>query len=225
MDNVVDLERTAGVLRALQPDIVALQEVDNRVMRSGGADQAAVLGGLLGMEHAFGAFMDYQGGQYGMAILSRHPIGDVVAVPLPEGNEPRVALSAEVTLPDGRRVRVVNVHFDWVQNDSFRYAQAEAVAAYLSGREIPHILTGDLNDEPGSRTVALFQERLVEARKPAEARFTFSSTEPRKEIDYIFAAPAGAWEVGGAEVIPEEVASDHRPVVATLRLLPRVRNP
>ncbi|HUG27420.1 MAG TPA: endonuclease/exonuclease/phosphatase family protein, partial [Gemmatimonadales bacterium] len=85
MDGEVNLERTAAVLRQLTPDIVALQEVDNRVTRSGGEDQAAVLGGLLGMEHAFGSFMDYQGGQYGMAILSRHPIVRVDPVRLPEG--------------------------------------------------------------------------------------------------------------------------------------------
>src|SRR5690606_41483172 len=70
-DNEVDLERTAAVLRRLDPDVVALQEVDQGVARSGGEDQAARLGELLGMHHAFGAFMDYQGGHYGMAILSQ----------------------------------------------------------------------------------------------------------------------------------------------------------
>jgi hypothetical protein len=70
-DDVVDLERTARVLRALSPDIVGLQEVDERATRSGGVPQAVRLGELLGMHHAFGRFMDYQGGAYGLAILSR----------------------------------------------------------------------------------------------------------------------------------------------------------
>lgn len=225
MDGEVDLERTAAVLRGLNPDIVALQEVDNGVARSGSQDQAAVLGELLGMHHAFGAFMDYQGGQYGMAILSRHPVASVLAVPLPEGNEPRVALSVEVRLPDGRSVRVVNVHFDWVASDSFRYAQAQALAGYLDTLTVPYLLVGDFNDQPGSRTIDLFRQRAVEARKPDGAAFTFPSVEPGREIDYLFAAPAEAWEVGPAVVVPEEVASDHRPVHATLRLLPAVRNP
>jgi endonuclease/exonuclease/phosphatase family metal-dependent hydrolase len=73
-DNVLDLDRTAAVLRAQRPDIVGLQEVDDRATRSGGVPQAERLGELLGMGHAFGKFMDYQGGAYGMAILTRYPI-------------------------------------------------------------------------------------------------------------------------------------------------------
>ncbi|HEX2167371.1 MAG TPA: endonuclease/exonuclease/phosphatase family protein, partial [Longimicrobiales bacterium] len=91
MDGEVDLERVAAVLRRLDPVVVALQEVDERVERSGGVDQAARLGELLGMHHAFGSFMDYQGGRYGMAILSRCAIRSVDPVRLTEGNEPRIA--------------------------------------------------------------------------------------------------------------------------------------
>lgn len=70
-DNVVDLERTAGVIRAHRPDIVGLQEVDDRAERSGKVPQAEWLGKSLGLHYAFGRFMDYQGGAYGMAILTR----------------------------------------------------------------------------------------------------------------------------------------------------------
>ncbi len=220
MDGEVNLERTAAVLRRLTPDIVALQEVDNRVTRSGGDDQAAVLGGLLGMEHAFGAFMDYQGGQYGMAILSRYPIVRVDPVRLPEGNEPRVALAVELEVPGGGRVMVVNVHFDWVSDDGFRYAQAEHLAAYLDALTLPYLLVGDFNDLPASRTLGLFRARAVEVAKPSGAGFTFPAAEPAKEIDYIFAGPAAAWSGGVAEVIPEREASDHRPVLGVVTLVP-----
>lgn len=217
MDGEVNLERTAAVLRPLAPDIVALQEVDHGVARSGGEDQAAVLGGLLGMEHAFGAFMDYQGGQYGMAILSRHPIVRVNPVRLPEGNEPRIALAVELELPGGIRVIVVNVHFDWVADDAFRYAQAAHLSGYLNALAVPYLLVGDFNDEPPSRTLGLFRTRAVEVAKPSRG-LTFPSDEPVKEIDYIFAGPAAAWTVGVAEVIGEREASDHRPVLGVLTL-------
>src|SRR5690606_16137530 len=85
MDDSVNLERTARVLRTLQADIAGLQEVDSSVQRSGGVDQAAVLGEMLGMDHAFGAFMPYEGGRYGMAILSKFPIVRSESVRLPEG--------------------------------------------------------------------------------------------------------------------------------------------
>lgn len=219
MDDAVDLARTAGVLERLDPDVVALQEVDDRAERSGSVAQAQELGRLLDMHWAYGKFMDFQGGGYGMGTLSRHPILRQEEVRLPDGNEPRVALATEIELPGGQPVLVVNIHFDWVGDDGFRFAQASHLADYLDGVEIPWILVGDLNDEPGSRTWELFHPRAVEARKPEEDRLTFSSTDPRREIDFIFAAPAERWEVGRVEVIHEPMASDHRPVLAELRLL------
>jgi endonuclease/exonuclease/phosphatase family metal-dependent hydrolase len=216
-DNVVDLERTAGVIRALTPDVVGLQEVDDRATRSGGVPQAERLGTRLGLRHAFGRFMDFQGGAYGMAILTRYPIVDSRPVPLPEGNEPRVALSVDMRLPDESLVTIVNVHFDWVRDDGFRFAQAEALTRYLDGLKRPYILLGDFNDLPDSRTLALFKARAGEARKPEQARYTFSATAPAREIDFIFFAPAASWRASEVRVIDEPLASDHRPVLAVLQ--------
>lgn len=219
MDDTVNLARTAAVLRALAPDIVGLQEVDRDVRRSGGVDEAATIGAMLGMSHAFGAFMPYQGGEYGLAILSRFPVVRATPVRLPDGNEPRVALAAELRLPDGGRLMVVNVHFDWVANDTFRLKQAMVLTTVLDTLSIPYVLLGDFNDEPGSRTLALFRARATEVPKPASDHFTFSSTAPEKEIDFVFVAPAGAWRVIGARPVTERMASDHRPVIAEGQLL------
>ena len=68
-DGKVDLRRAASVIIRLRPDLVALQEVDHRARRSGQVDQAAELGKMTGMHHAFGSFFDFEGGKYGMAIL------------------------------------------------------------------------------------------------------------------------------------------------------------
>lgn len=216
-DERVDLDRTAAVLRALAPDVVGLQEVDRVVQRSGGIDEAAHLGRALGMAHAFGAFMPYQGGEYGLAILSRHPIVRATPIRLPDGNEPRVALAATIVPAPGDTVVVVNVHFDWVDDDSFRFTQATALTQVLDTLRHPYLLLGDFNDEPGSRTLALFHARAMEVAKPATDRFTFSSTAPVKEIDFVFAAPRDRWRALGARVITEPLASDHRPVVAELQ--------
>jgi len=217
-DNVVDLARTAAVLRSLTPDIVGLQEVDNRAERSGKVDEAEALGKALGMHHAFGRFMDFQGGAYGLAVLSRFPITQSTELRLPDGNEPRVALAVEVRLPDGRALTIVNVHFDWVSDDGFRFAQAQKLTESLDRLTTPYVLLGDFNDEPGSRTLGLFTQRAAEAAKPREDHFTFSSTEPAKEIDFIFMAPKNAWMFRDVTVISEKLASDHRPVSAVLTL-------
>ena len=217
MDGRLSLKRVAGLLGSLQPDIVGLVEVDRHCRRSGGGDQAAELGRALGMHAAFGKFMDLEGGQYGMAILSRYPIGEVAEIPLSPGSEPRVALMAEIQLPTGKRLRAVNVHFDWVEDDRVRFTQARELREFLRTVDEPIVLMGDFNDRPGSRTLSLFAD-YQEAAKPPEARLTYPADEPEREIDFIFVAPVGAWSVGAARVLPEKVVSDHRPVVAELTL-------
>jgi endonuclease/exonuclease/phosphatase family metal-dependent hydrolase len=217
-DAVLNLERTAEVLRALRPDIVGLQEVDDQATRSGRVPQAERLGARLGLRHAFGKFMDFQGGAYGLAILTAYPIVSTRSVPLPEGNEPRVALAVEVRLPGDRPLTIVCVHFDWVRDDGFRYAQASKLAEFLDGLTMPYVLLGDFNDVQGSRTLGLFASRATEAAKPSGDRFTFSATEPRQEIDFIFYSPATAFATREVRVIDERVASDHRPVLAVLRV-------
>jgi len=217
MDGVVDLTRTGRAIAALGADVVALQEVDKLVQRSGRVDEPSVLGAQLGMSHAFGAFMPYQGGEYGLAILSRYPIRRQQALRLPDGNEPRVALLAEVELPSARRILVVNVHFDWVANDSLRYRQVEALASVVDTVSLPVVLLGDFNDQPGSRTLTRWAARFASVAKPAADRFTFSSTEPNQEIDHILLAPRAAWTADTARVVSDPLTSDHRPFVARLR--------
>jgi len=219
-DGATDLKRTAAVLRKLKPDLVALQEVDEKTQRSGKVDQAAELGKLLSMQYAFRPFMNYNGGRYGLAVLSRYPIRRASSVELPDGNEPRVALAAEIVLPGQTRFMLVNTHLDWVKDDAFRFNQAKKLKAYLNGLNIPYVLAGDFNDTPGSRTLKLLRTGMMEASKPAANRLTFSSTKPTIEIDFIFAAPASQWSLGRVEVIDEPVASDHRPVLADWLLKP-----
>lgn len=220
MDDRVDLERVAARLNALDADVIALQEVDLGVARSGSENQAARLASRLARRPAFGAFMPLGDGRYGCAILTRHPIVATRSLRLPEGNEPRVALEVDMRLPDDTIVTIVNVHFDWVDDDRFRYAQAERVIERLrelqaSGRI--GVFLGDFNDDTASRTLALARTVADEARKPAEARATYPAPEPTEEIDYIFAWPIGGWVAEDVRVVDERVASDHRPVVATLR--------
>lgn len=214
----VDLTRTAALLRNLSPDIVGLQEVDNGVKRSGSENQPESLGKQLGMHAAFGKFMDLQGGQYGMGLLSRHPIESVTEVKLPQGNEPRVALAARIALPSGQKIVAVNVHFDWVDDDKYRYAQAEALSKYLKSLDVPYILLGDFNDVRDSRTLKLLSENSIEAKKPEQRRLTWPSDKPEIEIDFIFGSPAARWSAPVCRVLEAPETSDHCPVFSVLEL-------
>ncbi len=224
MDDQVDLERIASVIRMLEPDIVTLQEIDSVVSRTGFEDQAAVLGELTGMRAVFGGFMDYQGGRYGMALLSRYPVVEWENHRLPDGAEPRSALAARIELlrpgyGQAPRLVVVGVHLYATADE--RYAQASRLIEVLSDERSPVVLAGDFNSTPDSDVI-----RLLEAaggwerpRKSGE-RMTFPSVVPDREIDFIMFRPADRFVVREHRVVAETEASDHRPVLLELELLP-----
>jgi endonuclease/exonuclease/phosphatase family metal-dependent hydrolase len=218
MDGSLDLNRTLATLRSLDADIIALQEVDDQARRSGSVDQAACLAEQLDMYSAYGSFMDFQGGRYGLAILSRQPIVSHESWRLPEGNEPRVALATRLATDSGKEITAVAVHFDWVKDDGFRYAQALETIRQTRSLDTPWIILGDFNDVPGSRTMNTFEQTGRNAVKPKSAAATFPADEPTLEIDYIFTGPPGAWRPASASVVPESEASDHRPVMSDLQL-------
>lgn len=218
-DNRLDLARTAALLNNLRADVIGLQEVDNQCQRSDGVDQPEFFAKQLKMNSAFGSFMNFQGGQYGLAILSRFPIIEEHEIRLPDGNEPRVALACELETPGGHTFMAVNVHFDWVNDDGFRFAQAQKLAEFLSSIEMPYVLLGDFNDVLGSRTLNLLSQGAIEADKPQADSFTFSAIDPRIEIDFVFASPENRWEVRHCQLFEAQKTSDHRPVLAILELV------
>tara|TARA_B100001059_G_scaffold232750_1_gene271249 strand:- start:3634 stop:4431 length:798 start_codon:yes stop_codon:yes gene_type:complete len=218
MDGTIDLERTAATLETFDADIIALQEVDDRTRRCGGVDQASWLAERLGMHAAYGTFMDFQGGRYGLAILSRQPIQSHEAWRLPDGNEPRAALAVRLMTDSGETFTAIAVHFDWVEDDAYRYEQARETIRRIESLETPWIVLGDFNDVPGSRTMIAFEQMGRNAVKPADDAATFPADRPTIEIDHIVTGPPGAWMPASALVIPESRTSDHRPVMTELLL-------
>jgi endonuclease/exonuclease/phosphatase family metal-dependent hydrolase len=96
--------------------------------------------------------------------------------------------------------------------------QARALAAVLDTLTGPWILMGDFNDLPGSRTLRTFEDIVRPSNKPVDSTFTFPSRTPEREIDYIFASRHEGWSFRNIRVGHDSTASDHRPVVAEMRL-------
>lgn len=211
MDEVTDLDRIAAFIRDLDPDLVALQEVDSVVARTDGADQAAVLGTLTGMTPVFGRFMAYQGGAYGMAVLSALPLLESRNVRLPNGSEPRSSVVVRVALPSGRALRLADVHF--YETEDERLAQAMRLDSVLAADMIPTIMAGDFNSTPGS-VVMNHLSGSWEILPKGDDRFTFSSIEPVREIDFVLVRPTDRFEVLTHHPLDEPLLSDHRPVWA-----------
>ena len=217
LDGVLDLARQADVINAAKPDLVALQEVDYETGRTGNVDQLAELAQRLDMHYRFGKFMEHDGGEYGLGVLSQLSIIEHRVIELPAGQlEPRVALLVR-TRPPGWSVdaSVVSVHLDWLSDDTQRFAQAQTLEAELRDEKGVVIPAGDFNDVPGSRTIRLLRSKFGEASKPEDGNKTFQADQPVREIDYVFwRGPEGSIAKAGSRVIPEAVASDHRPVLA-----------
>ncbi|MEN8774904.1 MAG: endonuclease/exonuclease/phosphatase family protein [Akkermansiaceae bacterium] len=210
MDGKLDLARIAKVIADEDPDLVALQEVDKVTKRSESIDQAAELAKLLKMNYRFGKFMDYMGGEYGMAVLSRFPIKKTVIHKLPRGAEPRIALEVIVKSPKWPgQFSFVGIHNDWIK-EPLRVKQIEVLQAGLKDRKHPVILAGDFNAEPKSDSLMKLEndgwKMLRKGRKN-----TWSASEPKVEIDFFFAKGLPAFQFKD-KVLPETVASDHRPI-------------
>lgn len=218
MDGRIDLARIARVITSLRPDLVALQEVDVGVERTSRVDQAATLAEMTGLQALFGPFMDYQGGRYGMAILTRLPVVDSWNHHLPEGAEPRTALTARLRLePSNREFLFVGVHL--YKTESERLCQARRLVDLSLRQKIPVLIAGDFNSEPNSPVLQLLG-RFWTIPPKGEENLTFPADSPDSEIDYILLRPGVQLRVLEQKVIRESQASDHRPVFVRLQFLP-----
>jgi len=197
---------------------LALQEVDRNAARSGNVDQAAELARLTGMKHVFGRASDYDGGQYGNAVLSRLPIGATAVHPLP-GQEPRALL--EVTIGSGaHQFLLFDTHLDATRPEDLRKEAAEEIVALAGQRgDRPAILAGDLNSVLERDALKILRTTWTIAGGDQE-RPTVPVESPRRQIDFVLYRPATRWKTVEVRVLDEKVASDHRPIVAVLELLP-----
>jgi endonuclease/exonuclease/phosphatase family metal-dependent hydrolase len=216
----IDLEAIAGVINKENPDLVAIQEVDVHTGRSGRqVSEAEELASKTGLKAYFAKSIDYDGGDYGVLILSRYPMANEHTYRLPTASgtkgEPRVLATAEIKLP-GRSILFACTHLDAQRQDSSRYLQINALTDILKKEKLPVVIGGDFNAEPNSRVIQVLDQFLT--RTCVEhCGFTIPSDQPTKTIDFI-AYTSKAFQVQDHQAIQEAYASDHLPVMATLHL-------
>ena len=206
MDLVVDYDRTATVISQQQPDVVALQELDSMTGRSGHRDQLDELASRTGYHPIFGAAIDFDGGQYGVGILSHEIPLSIRRIPLP-GEEPRVLLVVEL-----EDYVIACTHLDL--EEAQRMASVPLIVDEAQRWQKPFLLVGDWNDEPGSELLELMTQYFT-VLSSDEA--TYPADKPTECIDYV-AAFNGRAEALESHVIDEPEASDHRPLVVWIRL-------
>jgi endonuclease/exonuclease/phosphatase family metal-dependent hydrolase len=217
-DGRIDLERIAALLSSMQPDLVALQEVDRNTIRTGRVDQFEMLERLTGMRGAFGKAMDFDGGSYGVAILSRLPLHNARSRPLPGApdREPRTDLTADVEMRPGLpMLQFSTTHLDQGFDIASRLAQVRFLNATVApDEEQPAILAGDLNSQADSAVVSVLHQvwcDMFTAPEPLGPQGV-----PRRRVDHVLARPAARWHTDDAQIVDDRIASDHRPVIVTL---------
>lgn len=218
IDKQLDLARIAAVIRRERPDLVGLQEVDRGVERTGRRDEIAELSRMLGMEYAFAPNLNFQGGYYGVAVLSRFPIltTDHRRYANRCEAERRGLLRVEVEV-GGRRINFVTTHLDY-RDDDGRLFETEQLLRVLGELSAPLIVVGDFNDEPTGKSYKLMTTRFEDVwagRGTDDLGLTYPSGKPVKRIDYIFHSKEGGISTKRAWV-PDTPASDHLPLVAEL---------
>src|SRR6266850_910874 len=139
MDKKLDLQRIADVINKQHPDLVGLQEVDRGVKRTEGKDEIAELAKLTSMNYAFAHNLDYQGGQYGVAILSRFPISTIDHRKYENKREAerRGMIRVEIDA-GGQRITFVTTHLDYQFEDG-RVFETEQLLGFLAAQKAPLI--------------------------------------------------------------------------------------
>lgn len=216
LDRRRDPERILNVLREVDADIIALQEVDRRYGR-----RMAVL--PLDAIHSATDYIPVplsmkpdSLGWHGNAILVRRGIDLVEAAPVPlPVLEPRGAVRADLSI-EGRRVRVVGMHLDL--SGLKRRHQVRSVLAHCAdcSEKVPTVMMGDLNE--WAQRGGCLREFDEGWRVLAPGR-SFPSRRPMAFLDRIVVSPE--WQVQGTDVHHSPLSatgSDHLPVHATLEL-------
>jgi endonuclease/exonuclease/phosphatase family metal-dependent hydrolase len=220
MDKQLDLQRIADVIIREHPDFVGLQEVDRGVKRTEGKDEIAELARMTGMEYAFAHNLDYQGGQYGVAILSRFPIRKVDHRLYANRREAerRGMIRAEIEV-NGRKLNFVTTHLDYQFEDG-RLFETEQLLGFLDGVAGSLIVVGDFNDTPSGTAYKLMLAGFDDAwaiGKPKDDGLSYPADKPVKRIDYVFTRRADRIKSKKAWLV-NTLASDHLPVVVDLEL-------
>ena len=210
MDNVCNFQRIANVINNTSPDVVAIQEVDSMTNRSG---QKYVLGEIADRTQMHGYFapaIDYDGGKYGIGLLTKQLPLRLQTLPLPGREEARTLILAEFA-----DYIYCCTHMSLTEED--RMKSLELVKAFTSSSTKPLFLAGDMNAEPESGFIKELQKDFQILSNPKQ--HTFPAPDPKETIDYIATLKQNAkgFAVISAKVINEPMASDHRPILVELR--------
>lgn len=192
-------------LADVDADVVLIQEIEIGARRTDEIDQPAVLAEALAYDYAFAAALQFDGGDFGMAVFSRLPFQSAqrIALDSSDAYEPRIAIDATICVGP-TPLRLVDVHADFMPEANARNLGelADRLGPGASGL----VIAGDFNADPNADGV----RTLLDASGTVDlfAELDPSPTREGERIDFVLASPDLAPAVSAGEVVPNE-ASDH----------------
>lgn len=220
MDEQSNLDDIVALINKLQPDFVGLQEVDMNTERSNYKDISTFLGYKTNMHPIFAKAMDFNHGEYGVALLSKQSFKNTERYVLPskKQREPRVLIAVSTEI-NHQEIQIINTHFDHKKNEGIRRKQADFVNQLFCNDGLPKILIGDLNALPSSTTILSLKKNWLLSDNKDTPSTTYPSDNPSKKIDYIMMYPKNKWKILASTVINTGKISDHLAYFVTLQLL------
>lgn len=211
MDGRSDYKRIAEVINGLSPDIVALQEVDSVTQRSKGVDILHEIADNTLMHRIYAPAISYQGGKYGIGLLSKEKPLNYRYIALPGREEKRVLLIAEF-----QKYVFCCTHFSLTEEDQLM--TVPLIIKELASTTKPVFLAGDLNALPDSPVLKALKEKFTLLTNAKNK--TYPADQPEECLDYImgYTGNGNTYAVLGSWVIDNQIASDHRPVLTDIRL-------
>ncbi len=211
LDNCCNIQRVANVINSVHPHVAAIQEVDSMTARSGHRYILGELAERTGMKAFFAPAIDYDGGKYGIGLLSRDTPMCVRTIALPGREEDRTMFVAD--FPD---YTFIGTHLSLTEAD--RMASLAIITSVTDTCSKPVFVAGDMNDTPGSPFMEAMNKHYSALTNTD--RHTFPADNPAETLDYIFTPREQIvpFTTEWARVYADSIASDHRPVAVRLRL-------
>jgi endonuclease/exonuclease/phosphatase family metal-dependent hydrolase len=215
VDGRFDPQRVAEVIRELDADIIALQEVDAQHRIAGYVDQWAFLAAATGHHYTAGISLRTHRRNFGNALFTRQPVERVRLHDISfSTREPRGAIDA-VVVADGHRLRVIATHFGLKRAE--RRHQAARLSTFLADEPPETAATLVLADLNEWRTTSRTLNAILRQFHPSPAPKSFPSRRPIFALDRVLAAgDARLAEVAAHRSERARLASDHLPVRGVL---------
>ncbi|MGL4519714.1 MAG: endonuclease/exonuclease/phosphatase family protein [Phocaeicola sp.] len=208
MDQVRDYDRLAEVINRVSPDVVAMQELDSAALRTDTHYVLEEFSKRTQMFPTYGAAIEFDGGKYGVGILSKEKPLKHYTVTLPGREEARILLIAEF-----ETYLLACTHFSLTEED--QQLSIPILVKALANSSKPVFFAGDMNSVPDSPIQKEINKHFTTLNNTKEP--TYPADSASVCIDYIYAFNQGDnYTLLKRHVIPS-VASDHLPLFVDIR--------